>query len=71
MSINKTLELYKGQTFSEPLEAERWIYRQALKDMMEKVRGVTCYAVCCECYMTDDFFTLESLKEIAEDLGGK
>lgn len=43
-------------------------WRQAIDDLMERVKSVTCYSACCECYMTDDFFTLESLKEIAEDL---
>lgn len=30
------LEDYKGQTFSEPFEAEKWVYRRAIAELMER-----------------------------------
>lgn len=43
MTLIKTLEEYKSKTFSEPLEAEKWIYRQALRDVMERVKNSALY----------------------------
>lgn len=64
MSLEKTLESYKGQTFSEPLEAETWIYKQAIKDLMERAAKKTD-----EHLMTaKEFVYYKDLEKAAEDL---
>lgn len=70
MSLQKTLELYKGQTFSEPLEAEIWIYKQALKDMMERAK-TEATEIPGDSHVRDMIFIeIEDLEKIKEDLEG-
>jgi hypothetical protein len=67
MSLQKTLESYKGQTFSEPLEAETWIYKQAIKDLMERAK-MSKFASSLGSVAVKEFLAVSDLEKAAEDL---